>query len=299
LELRLRLDLGDLLGTDNQRLVVRSLDSPEVRSLFIANSQRNQSLRDFFDRFDEIYSWTGFKDETFRENFMALAPGKGYLFPFRSENSGACMQDYYLSCVDCPRTEQHDVRLPIRPAVRAWAAAYLEERGISRFPLLALAPGSGAVEKNWPFEHFVAISKWWHVYAKGLSLLITGPVERERWHGEELACSGSLSVGDLSLGQVAALFERCCALVGNDSGTTHLAGAVGIPTFAIFGPTDPLRWRPWGPKVTVVAAGLPCAPCSPTGMKACPHRNCLRNLQPEVLVRLLKQNLLQGQLDQS
>jgi hypothetical protein len=300
LEIRLHLDLGDLLGTENQRLVVQSLDSPEVRSLFIANAQRNQSLWNFFDRFDEIYSWTGFRDETFRENLMTLAPGKAHLFPFRPETSGDRMRDYnrmrdyYLSCVDASRTEQRDLRLAIRPAARAWANDYLEERGISHLPLLALAPGSGAMEKNWPFEHFAAVCEWWHASAKGVSLLITGPVERERWHGVELACSGSLSVGDLSLGQVAALFERCGALVGNDSGTTHLAAAVGIPTFAIFGPTDPLQWKPWGPKVTVVASGLSCAPCGSTGMKACRHRNCLRDLQPEVLIRLLEQNLLQG-----
>jgi ADP-heptose:LPS heptosyltransferase len=45
--------------------------------------------------------------------------------------------------------------------------------------------------------------------------------------------------------------------VGNDSGTTHLAAAIGLPTVAIFGTTDPQIWRPLGEHVTVVATEPP------------------------------------------
>jgi len=40
--------------------------------------------------------------------------------------------------------------------------------------------------------------------------------------------------------------------IGNDSGPSHLAAIVGIPTLCLFGPTDPARWRPLGPAVTVL-----------------------------------------------
>jgi ADP-heptose:LPS heptosyltransferase len=43
------------------------------------------------------------------------------------------------------------------------------------------------------------------------------------------------------------------AYVGNDSGVSHLAAALGVPTIAVFGPTDPTVWAPLGPKVAVVA----------------------------------------------
>ena len=45
--------------------------------------------------------------------------------------------------------------------------------------------------------------------------------------------------------------------VGNDSGPTHLAAATGAPTVALFGPTDPRRFAPRGPAVTVLARPPP------------------------------------------
>ena len=48
------------------------------------------------------------------------------------------------------------------------------------------------------------------------------------------------------------LLARCDLYVGNDAGPSHLAGLAGAPTLALFGPTDPERWRPLGPRVTVL-----------------------------------------------
>ena len=52
---------------------------------------------------------------------------------------------------------------------------------------------------------------------------------------------------DLDLPTVAAVARLASAFVGNDSGVSHLAAAVGAPGVVIFGPTDPARWRPIGP----------------------------------------------------
>jgi len=46
---------------------------------------------------------------------------------------------------------------------------------------------------------------------------------------------------------------RAALYVGNDSGITHLAAAVGVPVVALFGPTDPARWAPRGGRVEVLA----------------------------------------------
>jgi ADP-heptose:LPS heptosyltransferase len=59
---------------------------------------------------------------------------------------------------------------------------------------------------------------------------------------------------DWPLGEIAALLSLALATVGNDSGPSHLAAAVGCPTVAVFGPTDPLVWAPLGPHARVVAA---------------------------------------------
>ena len=59
--------------------------------------------------------------------------------------------------------------------------------------------------------------------------------------------------------RIADLYELACWLatariyIGNDSGITHLAAAVGTPVVALFGPTDPRIWAPRGPHVRVIA----------------------------------------------
>jgi ADP-heptose:LPS heptosyltransferase len=59
-----------------------------------------------------------------------------------------------------------------------------------------------------------------------------------------------LRQADLPL--VAGILEGALLYLGHDSGITHLAAAVGAPTVAVFGPTDPRVWRPRGPRVRVL-----------------------------------------------
>ena len=60
-----------------------------------------------------------------------------------------------------------------------------------------------------------------------------------------------------SLPEVASVLSQCRGYVGNDSGITHLAAAVGIPTLALFGPTDPAGWGPRGRQVSILRAQPP------------------------------------------
>jgi ADP-heptose:LPS heptosyltransferase len=66
------------------------------------------------------------------------------------------------------------------------------------------------------------------------------------------AIRDELVARDWPLPDIAALFTLALATVGNDSGPTHLAAAVGCPTVALFGPTNPAMWSPVGPRVQVV-----------------------------------------------
>ncbi len=57
---------------------------------------------------------------------------------------------------------------------------------------------------------------------------------------------------DAPLLEVAQHLRQCQRYLGNDSGITHLAAMLGIPTIALFGPSDPAVWRPIGPDVEVI-----------------------------------------------
>jgi len=88
--------------------------------------------------------------------------------------------------------------------------------------------------------------------------------------------------GKLSLRQSMALYSRMDLAVCVDSGPAHLASAAGVPTVALFGPTDPVRWRPYGDRhAAVYDESLACRPCH--YHKTCQDRECLTALSPEIV----------------
>jgi len=83
------------------------------------------------------------------------------------------------------------------------------------------------------------------------------------------------------------LMIRSSVYLGNDSGISHLAAAVGMATVALFGPSDPRQWAPRGRQVTVISRQVHCSPCSNSIMKSCPHRACLSEISPEEVIDAL------------
>jgi len=77
----------------------------------------------------------------------------------------------------------------------------------------------------------------------------------------------------------------CCKFVAsNDSGLMNLAAASGIPTVAVFGPSQPHRTRPFGPRGRAVITDRTCAPCYGLGpYSGCPfpEEHCLQAVAPE------------------
>jgi hypothetical protein len=99
-------------------------------------------------------------------------------------------------------------------------------------------------------------------------------------------------VGELDLADTAALLSECAALVSNDSGLMHVAAALGIPTFGIFGITSPAREALAVSNMLPITKGLSCEPAcrqGPWGRRDCEfHLECLRALTPDdVLERML------------
>ena len=92
-------------------------------------------------------------------------------------------------------------------------------------------------------------------------------------------------IGKLDLRDTAALLQQCTALVCNDSGLMHLGVALGIPTFGIFGITNPDREGFHSPKLFPITKGLPCEPAcrrATWGRRDCEfHLSCLKTLGPD------------------
>ena len=96
-------------------------------------------------------------------------------------------------------------------------------------------------------------------------------------------------IKDADLVEISQLLKRVDLYIGFDSGVTHLAAALGIPTIAIFGPTDVERWRPKGPLVDVILA-QPCRCLDWASVRQCEKKICMYHSIDDI-VQTIEQRL--------
>jgi heptosyltransferase-2 len=143
----------------------------------------------------------------------------------------------------------------LREELRAPAAELREvERALGPQRRIGLHIGAGKLPNRWPAREFARLAALLEEGDGARILLFWGPAEsdlkeeflRHRTGPTEL-------VGHPSVTRLAAYFRACDAVVCNDTGVLHLAAAVGVPTVALFGPTDPAEWKPVGEHVRALA----------------------------------------------
>jgi heptosyltransferase-3 len=170
--------------------------------------------------------------------------------------------DYHLSLFVDPVTLPDTARIPgitvSRQAIEATYAITPDCR-----PFVVIHPGSGSRRKNWPFERFLETAERLQKLRYRV-VWIKGPAE------DPLPLpSDDIVLKEQPLPLLAAILSRSRLFVGNDSGITHLAAAVGCPTVALFGPSDPEVWAPRGRSVTVICKKVGCSPCHLTSRNEC------------------------------
>ena len=140
------------------------------------------------------------------------------------------------------------------------AQNFLSQKGIDikNNPLIAVHAGSGSKAKNWPLENYVSLVQSLYQRGRGTVLVVEGPAERNLIDNMSEAIDGSnyIALQSLALPLLAAVLSHCSLFIGNDSGITHLAAALGVPTIALFGPTNPCIWGPRGTKVYIAREEL-------------------------------------------
>jgi ADP-heptose:LPS heptosyltransferase len=265
---------------------VGSLERFEIRHLFVSGAGSDEKVRRFFQTYECTYSWMGSGDLTFKQEVQAATQGLVRLFQFHSRDSRMHQADYYLSCLQAASVLSMP-HIPLMPDADQWAEIYWARNSLESKPMLAIAPGSGAREKNWPVISFERIARWWRERIGGSVIVILGPVEEERG-GYESLCSHGVAIRGITLGRLAAVIARCSLYVGNDSGISHLAAALGVPTAAVFGPSNINQWAPRGQTVLVFRHEVPCSPCAVSVMKNCRHHDCLAALTPAEVIRQLE-----------
>jgi len=158
------------------------------------------------------------------------------------------------------------------------------------------------------FPYFASKAKTWPAgrWAEVLRRLLARNVEKIVLIGGKdsaLATEGILHalnddrvtslVGKLSLGQTAAILNRCVLYIGCDTGVSHLATALGKKTVVLFGSSDERKWGPPAHKGSSISCWVPCRPCSIFGYeKKCHTIDCMDRISVDAVWKEVERYLV-------
>lgn len=199
---------------------VKPLSSTGVDLVGIDDLEPSPELFAYLQSFDSIVSWYGAARAEFRRALEATGVACQFLPALPPADYAGHATTFFTVQVGAP---DGIPRVDITPACDS--------------PAIIVHPFSGSAKKNWPLANY-----------RELAAKLPVKVGWSAGPEEQLAEARRFP----SLAELASWLAGAGLYIGNDSGITHLAAAVGVPTLALFGPTDPAKWAPRGPNVTVL-----------------------------------------------
>jgi heptosyltransferase-2 len=234
----------------------RSIEYAGLAGFFSDAGELSPELVEYFGGFQQIVSYLFDPDQVFSNNLKRAGVRN------------------FLAGSPHLTGREHAARQLARPLESL--ALYLQDPAAVIVPnekrtvnpmLLAIHPGSGSESKNWPLQRFQDLTSAFLAEKEERRILIVGGEADEARLAEltralstekiEFACN-------LALPELAGRLQNCACYLGHDSGVSHLAAAVGVPSLLLFGPTDPAVWAPANKQVKVLRA--PCLTMTGIGL---------------------------------
>jgi heptosyltransferase-2 len=186
-----------------------------------------------------------------------------------------------------------DIPLSVPEALypRAAASSIKERAGGKRIGVV-FGSSFNWPQKKWPWESYAELISL--LAREGHEFVLLGAANEAEEGGRIAAASDAPrekltdTTGRLDYDGLRREVAACDLVVGNDTGTLHLAAACGIPTVTLFGPTDPKKWNPLT-STPVFLEHIPCRPCYYLGsMPPCSHFSCLRKMEPALVAETIR-----------
>jgi heptosyltransferase-3 len=231
----------------------RSIEYGPLAGFFHPDADLDPDLCKYFSSFQPVISYLYDPDRLF-ERRLRMAGVKTLI----SASPKILNGEHAARQLSRP-LEQLGLRLD-DPAARVYPSAqdYSEARrllaGLPK-PYIAIHPGSGGQEKNWPVERWLALQATMLEDSRiGHVLIIGGESDSLQISRMKLTkrAERQTVLESLPLPILGATLSECALFIGHDSGISHLAAAVGIPCLLLFGPTDPQIWAPANAGVVVL-----------------------------------------------
>jgi heptosyltransferase II len=177
--------------------------------------------------------------------------------------------------------------LVARPEEQEAAAQLLRKLGAAEQPYWVLAPGARyGPAKRWPAERFAAVAERLQAASPARIVLVGEACDAATAQAVRSAFPAALDVtGATDLGTLVGLLAAAQGVLANDSGTMHVAAALGRPVVGIFGSSNPAWTRPLGPRAVAMSNPVICSPCYRSDCNR--DFACMLGLAPEAVASRL------------
>lgn len=229
---------------------ITSIERADIAGLFAAECAPSSAIIEYIRQFDKILVYSFDQSGVLMNNLLRIHPDGVLRFdPFPRDETNEHVTRYLLKTLRALGIDEQEQIIP-RIAIAEKTAPDAKD-GIMK---IAVHPGSGGPAKNWPVEYFVDLClRFAQTYSVSIHLVV-GPAD----HALAQAFTRKLSsayplklLAELPLSDLARELQQCDLYIGNDSGISHLAAALGVPTIVIFRASNPRIWQPIGEDVMV------------------------------------------------
>jgi heptosyltransferase-3 len=227
----------------------KSIEAPGLARFFAPIGAVPPEWLQYFAQFDIIITYLFDPDDLFQNN-VSLSGKHHYIKgPYRpNERLNLHAVDVFLK----PLEKLAIYETGVLPDLSRLAS--LQKKESNKTVQIAIHPGSGSTKKNWHLDNWINLIKRLLSHSNVEILIIGGEAERES--AEKLEGSFPSNRTQLlmnrPLGDVARALAQSHAFIGHDSGISHMAAALEVPSVILWGPTNMNIWRPLGKQVTII-----------------------------------------------
>lgn len=282
-------------------------DHPLINKLWIMDKEAWKDLSQFRKMFREIRAFRkGLRKEKFdisidlsgllrsglitraakakyRLGFADAAEGSPFFYTHKVEGGDRIHAiDRYLKLAHLMDCDTTSIEYPFAPLPDiSKLLSTLPER------FCIISPSAGKDANRWPAERYGELAAKLPVP----SVVVAGPADAAIADNVTSLSNGkSINLaGKTSLMELVALIAQSEFFICNDTGPMHIAAALNIPVFAIFGPANPTRTGPYGDGHTIIRVELACSPCY--AKKPCTKHNwsCMNDLAVSTVLHSILQ----------
>lgn len=200
---------------------VRAISSTGIELVGVGELEMPAVLRAKFETFDSVVSWYGTNRPEFRDALKSVAARCEFHRALPPAAFDGHAVDFFAQQVGAASGLMPHIDIAATEGRRT----------------VVIHPFSGSARKNWPLDRY-----------RELASRLPRQVEWTAGPEEQLPEAARFE----DLGDLAGWIGGADLYIGNDSGITHLAAALGVRTLALFGPTSPRNWAPRGANVHVL-----------------------------------------------